>query len=146
MTRHIEYIEIMPLVETNESIAKKKLLGVKTKYKEITREDVYRVYKELRKAGIVWADPKIENLGRLIGKNEINYHGITNPSENATGLINENKTIKKVLGPTEIVIIDTDFLFYENDPRLNSLSYRKDIDDGFDRRYNEERNQNNLRR
>ena len=136
--RHIEYIEIMPLVETNESIAKKKFLGEKVKYKEITREDLYRVYKELRDAGIVWADPKIENLGRLIKRNEVNYHGITNPDENATGIQKRDGQVNEVLGPGEIVIIDTDFIFYENDPKLKSIGYREDIRNGFDRRYNEE--------
>ena len=146
VTRHIEYIEIMPLVETNESITKKKLQGKKTEFEKITQEDLYKVYKELRDDGIVWADPKIENLGRLIGTNEVNYHGITNPSENATGINNEKQKIKKILGPKEIVIIDTDFLFYENDPKLKRIRYRRDIDEGFDRRYNAERNQKDTSR
>lgn len=108
------YIEVSDFVDT----------------KNITDDDVYMIFKELMDSGIVWVDPRIENVGRLL-KDSNSYDIYV--SEETVGLIGKNKIPRKA---SELAIIDTDLIFYEyNIPwdklykyDLNLIPYNKMID------------------
>lgn len=81
----------------------------------ITDEDAYLIYKELREDGIIWLDAKRENLGRLEKSNLAYFNEPLYIKNETVGYIPE--TIKKdnPLNKGDLVIIDTDFLFREQD-------------------------------
>lgn len=85
---------------------------------------MYGVYKDLRDDGLVWTDIKMSNIGRLKKDNRINYKEMVHdengnlvakeiiPSEAATGLKGKQG---KILKAGDYVLLDTDFVFDEND-------------------------------
>ena len=87
-------------------------------------EVMYGVYKDLRDDGLVWTDIKMSNIGRLKKDNRINYKEMVHdengnlvakeiiPSEAATGLKGKQG---KILKAGDYVLLDTDFVFDEND-------------------------------
>ncbi len=92
-----------------------------------TDEDVFQVYKELRESGIIWDDPKPENLARLKKPNKVYFGRVGQAEDNGkvtwgsiehagegTG-IEETKEGQEILGPGEWVIIDLDFLYRVED-------------------------------
>ena len=111
----------------------------------------------MRKFGIVWTDIKKENVGRLIRPNRTNYY-----SEELEGKLEDEKTlrvaerelqvsdnsvgiferrIEECLQPGELVILDTDYIFKEeeidikeDETRFESLKYIM-----FEKRYIRER-------
>ncbi len=108
---------------------------------KITKEDLYRIYKELRDDGIVWGDPKIDNLAILKRKNIPMLNGklfYVNPS--SVGFNNDLNGVKP-LDKGDIVIIDTDYLYRqeEKNKKGNINSYVLD----FERRYQNEKKRNN---
>ena len=86
-------------------------------------EIMYSVYKDLRDDGLVWTDIKMSNIGRLKKDNKINYKEMIHdengnsvakdiiPTEVATGLKGKQG---KVLKAGDYVLLDTDFVFDEN--------------------------------
>lgn len=110
--------------------------------KKITDEDAYLIYKELRDDGIIWLDAKMENLGRLEKENIIHFNEKLYAKNETVGYIpgtiREDKTLKK----GDLVIIDTDFLFREQDFDINLLDAR--VNTYFykicEQRYQEEKN------
>lgn len=117
-------IEITECVDTND----------------ITDDDVYKVYKELRDEGLIWTDCKRSNLGRLKKDNKIYFDGITSVSKNSTGYLDDNDEILK---KGELVIIDNDYIFPETeffdlyDGDYSSLAF--DIFKKYENRYNKEK-------
>ena len=117
-------IEITEYVDTND----------------ITDDDVYQVYKELREQGLVWTDCKRSNLGRLRKDNKIYFDGITSVSKNSTGYLDDNDEILK---KGELVIIDNDYIFPETeffdlyDGDYSSLAF--EIFKKYENRYNKEK-------
>lgn len=84
---------------------------------KITKEDLYRIYKELRDDGIVWGDPKIDNLAILKRKNIPMLNGklfYVNPS--SVGFNNDLNGVKP-LDKGDIVIIDTDYLYRQEEKK-----------------------------
>lgn len=82
---------------------------------QITEEDVYTVYKELREDGIIWLDPRIANIGVLKEDNTTNINAeeikVKEESIHFT-LKNENKkTYKK----GDLIILDVSAAVYEED-------------------------------
>lgn len=98
---------------------------------EQIQEELYKIYKEMRKDGVVWTDLKKENIGRLIKPNRTNYY-----TETLEGNIDDEKTLRivtkelevsddavgifdrkpeKCLEPGEFVILDSDFIFKVED-------------------------------
>lgn len=87
-------------------------------------EVMYGVYKDLRDDGLVWTDIKMSNIGRLKKDNRINYKEMVHdengnpiekeiiPAEVATGIKGEQG---KILKAGDYVLLDTDFVFDEND-------------------------------
>lgn len=94
------YIEISEYVESDTSI---------------TDEDAYLIYKELRNDGIIWIDAKRENLGRLKKDNVIHFKEPLYVKKESVGYIEETIKEEEPLHKGDLVIIDTDFLYKEND-------------------------------
>lgn len=116
------YIEIQNVVEAN---------WYKDMTEEQIQEELYKIYKEMRRDGVVWTDIKKENIGRLIKPNKINYY-----TETLEGNVDDEKTLRivtkelevsdeavgivdrkeeKCLGPGELVILDSDFVYKVED-------------------------------
>ena len=108
--------------------------------KSITDEDVYQIYKELRDDGIIWLDAKASNLGRLTKDNVINYSEPLHVDSSSVGLIDAEKK-EPPLPKGELVIIDTDLLFREEDFDINSLGMFINLDlyYKFETRYQKEK-------
>ena len=81
----------------------------------ISREDLYQLYKEMRLRGIICADIKYNNVGVLLRDNEVYWN------EGMTSKMNPGMqgNINKVLKKGEYVILDTDFIYNENDPNIH---------------------------
>ena len=94
------YIEISEYVESDISI---------------TDEDAYLIYKELRDDGIIWLDAKMENLGRLKKDNVIHFKEPLYVKKESVGYIEETIKEEEPLHKGDLVIIDTDYLYKEND-------------------------------
>ena len=91
-------IEVMENVDTNFFISK---------------EELYNFYVTLRERGIIFADIKAQNLGILLKDNKVNWN-------KKISLDNANKGIKntyeeEVLKKGELVILDTDYLYTEEE-------------------------------
>lgn len=121
---------------TSEENASKEALD------KITEEDLYRIYKELRDDGIVWGDPKKDNLAILKRKNIPMLNGkpfYVNPS--SVGFKNDLNGVRP-LDKGDIVIIDTDYLYREEqkNKKGNTNSYVL----AFERRYQNEKKQESI--
>lgn len=53
--------------------------------------ELYEIYKDIRKDGMIWTDVKQENVGRLIKDNHIHYNGIENVYGPNLGFKEDNK-------------------------------------------------------
>lgn len=82
---------------------------------EITDEDAYLIYKELRDDGIIWLDAKRENLGRLEKDNIVYFNEPIYVKNETLGYIPETIKQEEPLHKGDLVILDTDFLFREQD-------------------------------
>lgn len=109
--------------------------------KNITDNDVYFVYKELRKQGIIWTDPKKANLGRLIKDNKIYFDGVDQVNIVGTGFLTDSAYTLKA---GELVIIDTDFIYDEDD--LDYLNHTTSLWAYFEQRYQEEVFMNSIKK
>lgn len=107
------YIEISEYIQPDNSI---------------TDEEVYLIYKELRDDGIIWLDAKRENLGRLEKDNIAYFNEPLYVKNETVGYIPETLSQDKPLQKGELVIIDTDFLFRENDFNVTLLDRRVNTD------------------
>ena len=79
----------------------------KASTKNITKNDIYVVYKELRDKGYIWADCRKDNVGRLLKDNKIYFNDL-NPTLSA---INYNTNNEEELSHGELVIIDNDYIY-----------------------------------
>ena len=128
----LNYIEVQNVVD------KKWWIGLSNlKVDEI----IYRVYADLRDRGIIWKDPKVGNIGRLLKPNRINYTFTNidgtekelNPTEEAIdmkGTVNP----EEVLQAGEYVVLDTDHLFLAEQEENIQCSVKSK----YERRYQEE--------
>ena len=101
--------EVLGCVEITEKVSTK----------NITENDIYIVYKELRDKGYIWADCRKDNVGRLLKDNKIYFNDL-NPTLSA---INYNTNNDEELARGELVIIDNDYI-YSNE-EFSSLSPRE---------------------
>lgn len=108
---------------------------VETPPKEIDREQLYQLYKELREDGIICADLRYDNVGRLLKDNKPNLCGEELHVEPYTaGLIGSaNEVLKK----GELVVIDLDHIYVlENEEKLPEMTLMAEL---FEDRYQEEK-------
>lgn len=112
---------------------------------DITKEDVYNIYKELREDGLIWVDPSIANLGRLVRDNEIYFDDIEFVDKESTGYLTDND---EVLKKGEIVILDNDYIYDEKD-FFNSSDYNPFICESYQKyeaRYRKEKSEINKKK
>ncbi len=101
-----------------------------------SKEELYQLYKNLRNLGLKWADIKEANVGRLKKRNIIHWQENLNPTEEVLGL--GTKRGKVILEKGELVILDADFIYDENDPNINYTN-NKPLYDEFEKRYQTEK-------
>ena len=109
---------------------------------ERDEEKLYEIYKELRDSGIIWLDAKWSNVGKLLNENRTTWKGKNvEVAPKSVGFSEEYKG--NPLKKGELVVIDLDFLFSENDPNLKQLKeeYSSKYSLKFDIRYRREKNQ-----
>ena len=106
--------------------------------KNINKEDVYLVYKDLRDRNIYWIDARENNVGRLIKDNKPYYWGISKVSKNALGFLNDND---EVLKKGDLVVIDSDYIYTEEeyDNNKESINIPNSYFVEFEKRYQQER-------
>lgn len=87
---------------------------------EVSEEELYSLYKEVRDRGIILADIKLDNVGRLLKDNNRYWNKELGKSKRAVGYIEDEdfSTNDEVLKAGELVIIDSDYIYYENDPYI----------------------------
>lgn len=82
-----------------------------------TEEDIYYIYKSLRDLRLVWTDPALGNIGKLIKDNCIHWHKNLKPSDEALMLDNYRGNIQLKAG--DIALCDADCIYDENDFSIN---------------------------
>ena len=103
--------------------------------KKASKEELYQLFKKLRNLNLVWTDIKEINVGRLKKENIIHWRQNLNPTDGVLGL--DVKRGETILKEGDLVILDADFIYDENDPNINYLN-NKDIYDEFEKRYQKE--------
>ena len=90
----------------------------------IDKEELYKVYKDLREQSIMWVDPSIDNL-RRINKTALSNNESKKYLLNRNGLLSNQNYIKKELFLDDIVVIDLDHMVFENEvEKINYLRRR----------------------
>ena len=106
---------------------------------DVTEEEMYELYCNMRKEGIVWVDIRENNLGHLLKDNILHWNTPLSYDSESRGMIpNENEfTLKK----GDLVIIDNDHRFREGEvpeqyqePSWGPISYYQT----FEKRYQKE--------
>jgi len=113
--------------------------------RRITEEDVYLVFKELRDDGILWFDPTPDNLGRLKKNNIIHFKSPLNIENDSVGFLPSESKNNQVLSKGDLIIIDLDFLFKENDyENINRARKVIELDNfyKYELRYQKEKSKN----
>ena len=102
----------------------------------ITEDEIYAIYKELRDDGIIWTDARKANLGRLRSDNIPTLNGEKmDVAPNSVGFINGKN--KKDLMAGELVVLDLDFIYNENDPTIQWPAFS--CSKKFEKRYQQEK-------
>ena len=97
---------------------------------------MYQLFKNLRNLKLVWTDIKSANVGRLTKENIIHWHDNLKPTEKVLGL--DTMRGDAILKDGDLVILDADFIYDENDPNIN-YSNNKFLYDEFEKRYQKEK-------
>lgn len=104
--------------------------------KEASKEEIYQLFKNLRDLKLVWTDIKNTNVGRLTKENIIHWKKNLKPTEEVLSL--DTKRGKTILKEGDLVILDADFIYDENDSNIN-YSNNKALYDEFETRYQREK-------
>ena len=83
---------------------------------EISEEDIYQLYKNLRDLGIVWTDTEAKNMGKLIKDNIIHWDKTL--SDESTKQNFDGKRGDFVLKKGDFVLLDADYLFKVGDNNI----------------------------
>lgn len=93
---------------------------------------LYNLYKELRDDGIIWGDPKLENVGWLKRENIPMLHGeILNVDTKSLGFKQSLRC--NPLNKGELVILDTDYIYEENSPCIETNNTAKKFEEIYQR-------------
>ena len=142
---------LQPIARANYTLKDKRVMAffevtsyVDTHFEEEEKDEkrLYEIYKELRDDGIIWLDAKWNNVGKLLGENKTIWRGKeVKIAPNSVGFYKdyEGDPLKK----GDIVVIDLDYLFREDDPIVPVVkeSYSSDYSKIFDERYTKEKSQ-----
>lgn len=101
-----------------------------------SEEELYQLFKNLRNLGLKWTDIKAANVGRLKRKNVIHWQENLSPTEEVLGL--DTKRGTKILEEGDLVVLDADFIYDENDLNINYANNRP-LYDEFEKRYQREK-------
>ena len=104
----------------------------------ITYDDVYEIYKELREQGLIWIDTKRENVGRLIRDNKIYFDGIDYVDKESTSYTTEDC---EVLPKGNLMLVDNDLIYDENEFFAKHDYDEFGYSNTFEARYREEKQQ-----
>lgn len=104
--------------------------------KKASKDELYQLFKNLRNLNLIWTDIKESNVGRLKKENIIHWRQNLNPTDEVLGL--DVKRGETVLKEGNLVILDADFIYDENDPDINYTN-NKYIYDEFEKRYQREK-------
>lgn len=131
---------IVPILRQEFSINNEKCFAEVTERVDTSikpsKEELYQLYKNLRNLGLKWTDIREANVGRLKKRNIIHWKENLNPAEEVLGL--GAKRGKVILEKGELVILDADFIYDENDPNINYTN-NKPLYDEFEKRYQTEK-------
>lgn len=131
---------IVPILRQEFSINNEKCFAEVTERVDTSikpsKEELYQLYKNLRNLGLKWTDIRETNVGRLKKRNIIHWKENLNPTEEVLGL--GAKRGKVILEKGELVILDADFIYDENDPNINYTN-NKPLYDEFEKRYQTEK-------
>ena len=92
----------------------------------ITDEEMYQIYKDMRDRGVICGDFKYGNIGKLLKDNPPR----NNEKHGLHGVVTET------LKAGDYVLIDTDFVYKEGDPKMELSS---DMSIQFEKRYKREK-------
>lgn len=114
---------------------------------DLEEDEIYQIYKELRNDRIIWVDAREANLGRLEKDNIAYFNTELNVKNESVGYIPETIEKDKPLQEGDLVIIDTDLLFREeefNEEILEKMSINSYYYEKFEERYQNEKNKEKL--
>lgn len=114
-------------IEVNEKVDTKS---------EISEEELYQLYKNLRDLNLIWLDVAYRNAGRLLKDNKVDWREELPLTDERLGLqpYIGTKTLKK----GEVVILDNDLIYHENDPDFPTYSHFP-LYERFEKKYQEEK-------
>ena len=101
-----------------------------------SNEELYQLFKNIRNLGLIWTDIKAVNVGRLNKKNIIHWRDKLEPTEEILGLATKRGTT--ILEEGDLVVLDADFIYDENDPNINYVDQKSTFDE-FEKRYQSEK-------
>ncbi len=105
---------------------------------DISKDDLYRVYRDIRMKGMIWTDCKSSNIGVLKKPNIVHhpsFKGEKRAHHSSVGFSEGNEV--DILPAGELVVIDLDYIFDENDPAVANYKQNPTINE-FERRYRED--------
>ena len=103
-----------------------------------SNEELYQLYKNLRDLGLIWTDIKADNVGRLRKENLPHWNRPIEPSTETLEFTSKRGNI--VLKPGDLVILDADFIYDENDENINYVN-NKETTKEFSSRYEKEKHE-----
>ena len=103
-----------------------------------SKEELYQLFKNLRNLNLVWTDIKEINVGRLKKENIIHWRENLSPTEQVLSL--DAKRGEIILKEGDLVILDADFIYDENDSNIN-YSNNRELYNEFEDRYQKEKKQ-----
>ena len=109
--------------------------------KEISEEELYELYRNISNLGLVWTDVHQRNVGMLLKDNIIHFSENIDPSDEVLGL-GERKG-EFVLKKGSLVVLDSDFIFDEEELGDTIIVPENSLYLKFEERYQNEYNKNN---
>ena len=103
---------------------------------KVSKEELYQLFKNLRDLGLKWTDIKEANVGRLNKENIIHWQGKLSPTDEVLSL--DDKRGDTILEEGDLVILDADFIYDENNPNID-YSNNKELYEEFEDRYQKEK-------
>jgi len=95
-------------------------------YNSYSADELYLLYKNLRDLGLVWTDIGSRNVGRLLKDNVIHWNRELHPSDEVLEL-EQMRGEDVVLKAGDLVLLDADYIYDENDSTLKDyLAYEDD--------------------
>lgn len=100
---------------------------------EVSTEELYQLYKKVRELHLIWTDVAQRNVGRLLKDNQVYWH-------QELPLTDERLNLKSYRGDEmlkkgELVILDNDFIYDENENPLFIKKYSTTLQENFEKRY-----------